>query len=100
MHFKDLTYVGVRTEKPPTDFSQFQRVMSKHLLDKTNRAARNPAIVFKTLKVCTFAHSMYCIDPLLKYDDLTHKDKKLSLNSLFLGFFLFDQWFIKLFEQS
>lgn len=85
MHFKDLTYVGVRTEKPPTDFSQFQRVMSKHLLDKTNRAARNPAIVFKTLKVCTFVHSMYCIDPLLKYADLTHKDKKLS--SLFLFFF-------------
>lgn len=50
MHFKDLTYVGVRTGRPPTDFTQFQRTMSQHLQDKSNRAARRPAIVYKTLK--------------------------------------------------
>lgn len=57
MHFKDLTYVGVRTGRPPTDFTQFQRTMSQHLQDKSNRAARRPAIVYKTLKVQTFVHN-------------------------------------------
>ncbi|CAG2203504.1 ZFYVE1 [Mytilus edulis] len=49
-HFKDLHYVGVQTKRPPTDFTPLKTVLETLLGDKTNRASKQPNVIYCTLK--------------------------------------------------
>ncbi|KAK7103992.1 zinc finger FYVE domain-containing protein 1-like isoform X2 [Littorina saxatilis] len=48
--FSEICYVGIRTPQPPTDFTSFRNVLLTKIQDHSIRAARNPAVMFHSLK--------------------------------------------------
>jgi len=52
--FGSLKYVGTRTIKPPTVFTELQNIIQSRLHDHSLRSARRPGLVFQTLKVYIF----------------------------------------------
>lgn len=48
--FNEVCYVGTKTMKPPTDFSGFRNFLLARLHDNSIRAARNPSVMFQSLK--------------------------------------------------
>ncbi|KAK3093425.1 hypothetical protein FSP39_015565 [Pinctada imbricata] len=63
MHFKDLTYIGTQTTRPPTDFNQFKVAVSKQLADRSRRAARRPGVVYQTLRCCLLGGKVNIVIP-------------------------------------
>jgi len=53
--FGSVKYVGTRTIKPPTVYTELQAIVQSRLYDHSLRSARQPGLVFQTLKVLCFA---------------------------------------------
>ncbi|XP_063229334.1 zinc finger FYVE domain-containing protein 1-like isoform X2 [Bacillus rossius redtenbacheri] len=49
--FSSLRYVGVKTSCPPTNFSTLQSAVESELDNTTVRSARQPHVIYQTLKV-------------------------------------------------
>ncbi len=49
--FSSVQYVGTQTITPPTDYSQLQQIVNQQVKNTSQRAPRQPAIVFSALQV-------------------------------------------------
>lgn len=65
--FSSLRYVGIQTLTPPTDFSDLRAAMQSELENTTVRSARQPNVVYHTLKVLNdkFSGEIENISPVL-----------------------------------
>lgn len=52
--FSSVRYVGVKTEVPPTSFTELRSALTAELENTAVRSARNPCFVYTTLKVSIF----------------------------------------------
>ena len=61
--FASVRYVGTRTIKPPTVFTELKSIVQSRLHDHSLRSARRPSLIFQTLKVI----SLIAVSPLFSW---------------------------------
>lgn len=59
--FSSVQYVGTQTITPPTDYSQLLQIVNQQVNNTSQRAPRQPAIVFSALKVAPHAFLCVCL---------------------------------------
>jgi len=59
--FSSVQYVGTQTITPPTDYSQLLQIVNQQVKNTSQRAPRQPAIVFSALQVSPHAFLCVCV---------------------------------------
>ena len=54
--FSSISYIGTRTEKPPTDFAVLLKAVEAHLSNSSVRSARTLPVIYNAIMVSQYNH--------------------------------------------